>query len=63
MNDIGFCNIKNTDLLIQNEIVSLRFHCNKCGKFRTKYSKSTLCTACLFGMSTKEARKKGLILK
>ena len=32
------------------------------GKFKNKSSNSKLCTACLFGISTKEAIKKGLIL-
>ena len=62
MNEPGFCNINNADLAIQNEVVSLNFHCKNCGKFKNKSSNSKLCTSCLFGMSTKEAIKKGLIL-
>ena len=63
MTDLGIlANINNTDTAIQNEIISLRFQCHKCGKFKSKKSNSKLCTFCLFGMSTKEAIKKGLIL-
>ena len=62
MNEPGFCNITNEGLAIQNEVVSLNFHCKNCGKFKNKSSNSKLCTSCLFGMSTKEAIKKGLIL-
>ena len=62
MNEPGFSNIKNTDLIIQNEVISINFHCSKCGKFKNKSSNSKLCTACLFGISTKEAKKQGLIL-
>ena len=62
MNDLGIlANINNADQVIQNEIVSLRFQCHKCGKFKSKNSTAKLCTSCLFGMSTKEAIKKGLI--
>jgi len=63
MNDIGILsNIENADQVIQNEVISINFHCAKCGKFKNKSSNSKLCTACLFGMSTKEAKKQGLIL-
>ena len=63
MNDLGIlANINNTDQVIQNEVISINFHCAKCGKFKNKSSNSKLCTACLFGMSTKEAKKQGLIL-
>ena len=63
MTDLGIlANINNTDTAIQNEVISLNFHCAKCGKFKNKSSNSKLCTACLFGMPTKEAIKKGFIL-
>ena len=63
MTDLGIlANINNTDQVIQNEVISINFHCSKCGKFKNKSSNSKLCTACLFGISTKEAKNKGLIL-
>jgi len=36
-------------------------HCEGCGKFKDKKSKSTYCTVCLFGMSHEEAVKHGFI--
>ena len=37
MNDLGIlANINNADQVIQNEVISLAFHCAKCGKFKTK---------------------------
>jgi|ETNvirenome_6_85_1030632.scaffolds.fasta_scaffold66287_2 hypothetical protein len=33
MNDLGIlANINNADQVIQNEVISLAFHCAKCGK-------------------------------
>jgi len=62
MNDLGIlASIHNSELAIQNEVISLNFHCKECGKFKNKRSKSKLCTSCLFGMSTKEAIKRGFI--
>jgi len=62
MTDVGIlANINNTDQVIQNEIISTNFHCKGCGKFKNKRSRSKLCTLCLFGISTKEAIKRGFI--
>ena len=62
MTDLGIlANINNTELAIQNEVISLNFHCKGCGKFKNKRSRSKLCTSCLFGISTKEAIKRGFI--
>ena len=62
MNDLGIlASIHNSELAIQNEVISLNFHCKGCGKFKNKRSNSKLCTSCLFGMSTKEAIKRGFI--
>jgi len=36
-------------------------HCVGCGKFKDKKSLSTLCTVCLFHMTTEEAIEKGYI--
>ena len=36
-------------------------HCVGCGKFKDKRSESTLCTVCLFHMTTEEAIEKGYI--
>ena len=37
MTELGIlANINNTDTAIQNEIISLRFQCHKCGKFKVK---------------------------
>ena len=64
MTDLGIlANINNTDQVIQNEIISTNFHCVKCGKFKDKRSTDPRCTVCLFGLSTKEAIKRGFILK
>ena len=41
--------------------MSVNLHCVKCGKYKSKKSKSKLCTACLFGMSHEEAVKHGFI--
>jgi len=40
---------------------TLILHCVGCGKFKDKRSLSPKCTVCLFGMSTKEAIKRGFI--
>ena len=40
---------------------TLILHCVGCGKFKDKRSLSKKCTVCLFGMSTKEAIKRGFI--
>ncbi len=40
---------------------TLVLHCVGCGKFKDKRSLSPKCTVCLFGMSTKEAIKRGFI--
>ena len=41
MNDLGIlANINNADQIIQNEVISLAFHCAKCGKFKKKNTKS-----------------------
>ena len=62
MNDLGIlASIQNSELAIQNEVISLNFHCKGCGKFKDKRSLSSKCTYCLFGMSKKEAIKKGFI--
>jgi len=36
-------------------------HCVGCGKFKDKKSLSTLCTVCLFHMTTEEAIERGFI--
>ena len=36
-------------------------HCIGCGKFKDKKSLSTLCTVCLFHMTTEEAIERGYI--
>ena len=36
-------------------------HCIGCGKFKDKKSLSTLCTVCLFHMTTEEAIERGFI--
>ena len=36
-------------------------HCVGCGKFKDKKSLSTLCTVCLFHMTTEDAIKRGYI--
>ena len=36
-------------------------HCVGCGKFKDKRSVSTLCTVCLFHMTTEEAIERGYI--
>ena len=36
-------------------------HCVGCGKFKDKKSLSTLCTVCLFHMTTEEAIERGYI--
>jgi len=62
MNGVGIlANINNSDQVIQNEIISLNFHCVKCGKFKDKRSTDPRCTVCIFGLSTKEAIEKGFI--
>ena len=40
---------------------SVNLHCVGCGKYKNKKSKSKKCTSCLFGITTKEAIKKGFI--
>jgi len=40
---------------------SINLHCVGCGKYKDKRSLSPKCTVCLFGMTTKEAIKKGFI--
>ena len=34
---------------------SINLHCVKCGKYKSKKSKSKLCTACLFGKDFKKS--------
>ena len=41
--------------------VAPHIHCVGCGKYKDKRSKSKKCTVCLFGMTTKEAIKRGFI--
>ena len=37
MNDLGVLkNINNSDRVIQDEVISINFHCAKCGKFKKK---------------------------
>ena len=36
-------------------------HCIGCGKFKDKRSESTLCTVCLFHMTTEEVIERGFI--
>jgi len=40
---------------------TLVIHCKGCGKFKDKKSLSTLCTVCLFHMTTEEAIERGFI--
>ena len=40
---------------------TLVIHCKGCGKFKDKKSLSTLCTVCLFHMTTEEAIERGYI--
>jgi hypothetical protein len=40
---------------------SINIHCSKCGKYKDKKSLSTLCTVCLFHMTTEDAIKRGYI--
>ena len=40
---------------------TLVIHCVGCGKFKDKKSLSTLCTVCLFHMTTEEAIERGFI--
>ena len=48
MTDLGIlANINNTDQVIQNEVISINFHCAKCGKFKNKSSNSKYCYKCL----------------
>ena len=48
MNDLGIlANINNADQVIQNEVISLAFHCAKCGKFKKKNTNSVYCYKCL----------------
>tara|TARA_R110000751_G_scaffold206984_1_gene310923 strand:- start:88 stop:303 length:216 start_codon:yes stop_codon:yes gene_type:complete len=48
MNDLGIlANINNADQVIQNEVISLAFHCAKCGKFKKKNTNSIYCYKCL----------------
>jgi len=59
--------LKHPDLLQygkadQNENkYSINIHCSNCGKFKDKKSLSTLCTVCLFHMTTEEAIERGYI--
>jgi len=50
------------DTIIRENKTTEIFHCVGCGKFKDKRSLSPKCTVCLFGMSTKEAVKRGFIL-
>ena len=40
---------------------SINIHCSKCGKYKDKKSLSTLCTVCLFHMTTEKAIERGFI--
>ena len=40
---------------------TLIIHCKGCGKFKDKKSLSTLCTVCLFHMTTEKAIERGYI--
>jgi len=55
--------LENTHLVrsFNENKTTLIIHCEDCGKFKTKRSLSPKCTVCLFGMSTKEAIKRGYI--
>ena len=47
--------------IITENKYSINIHCSKCGKYKDKKSLSTLCTVCLFHMTTEEAIKRGFI--
>ena len=49
------------DPVVTENKTTLVLHCVGCGKFKDKRSLSPKCTVCLFGMSTKEAIKRGFI--
>jgi len=51
----------NSDRSFNENKTTLILHCVGCGKFKDKRSLSPKCTVCLFGMSTKEAIKRGFI--
>jgi Zn finger protein HypA/HybF involved in hydrogenase expression len=48
MNEVGILkNICNVHGAIQSEVISINFHCRKCGKFKKKNTKSVYCFKCL----------------
>ena len=47
--------------IITENKYSINIHCSKCGKYKDKRSESTLCTVCLFHMTTEEAIERGFI--
>ena len=48
MNEVGILkHINNADPIMQDEVISINFHCRKCGKFKKKNTKSVYCYKCL----------------
>jgi len=47
------CNLRGIEMT-ENR-TSINLHCVKCGKYKSKKSKSKLCTACLFGKDFKKS--------
>ena len=60
MNHPELLNYGKPEPLNENK-TTLVIHCKGCGKFKDKKSLSTLCTVCLFHMTTEEAIERGYI--
>ena len=60
MNHPELLNYGQPEPLNENK-TTLVLHCVGCGKFKDKRSESTLCTVCLFHMTTEEAIERGFI--
>jgi hypothetical protein len=61
MNHPELLDYGKADQSFNDNKTTLIIHCKGCGKFKDKKSLSTLCTVCLFHMTTEEAIERGFI--